>query len=405
MIKKLISYFIPADKKLIPELSRKYNLIVSIILITILFQYNYALITVIIGMKEGTWIMLSSSVLNFIILFSIRTRISHILITNIYILVNVLTVDGCIYYSGGFNSPVLPWLASSPIVALLMAGKRTGIFWVIVNALTALAFGALDKQGYIFPVHYDVSWANMFFTNCFVGLILIIFFVSLVFENGKNAAQKKLAEQSLLLAEEKKKTALNNISMELHDNVGQSLSLIKTNLHLIDILKEQKQEHNLKDSVELLGDAIQKLRNISHDLYTDNTNKINVIDFIKAELETAERMGNYKTEFIFSGNYKSIDSQTEFILTRVFKEALNNIIKHSNANSIKVRIVINERSFMMQIEDNGKGMDIKNLTSKGQGIKSMYSRVHLVGGEFDIRSSLGNGAILLVNIPIDAILT
>ena len=66
--------------------------------------------------------------------------------------------------------PVLPWLASSPIVGLLMAGKRTGIFWVIVNTLTASIFGFLNKHGYVFPVDYRSEWANMFCSNCFFDL-------------------------------------------------------------------------------------------------------------------------------------------------------------------------------------------------------------------------------------------
>src|SRR4029079_5653139 len=126
--------------------------------------------------------------------------------------------------------------------------------------------------------------------------------------------------------------------------------LIKTNLHLIDILKEQRPEHNLKDSIHLLGDAIQKVRNISHDLYTDNTIKVNIIDFVKSELELVKNIGNYETKFTFSPPINRLGSQVEFILTRIFKEALNNIIKHSDATVISVMINENEKLFSMQIE-------------------------------------------------------
>jgi hypothetical protein len=70
-----------------------------------------------------------------------------------------------------------------------------------INSFIALYFGISDKLGYIFPIHYDMSWQNSLAINC---LILIVFLYPMHFENGKNAALKRLAKQ-LLLAEEKER--------------------------------------------------------------------------------------------------------------------------------------------------------------------------------------------------------
>jgi hypothetical protein len=141
MLKKLALYFIPLDKQELPEILLRYKLVVNIILITILFDLDYALITITIKMSEGTQSLLIAAILHLLLLFAVKKNISLLFIVNLYVLLGVSAIFISIYFSGGFISPVLPWLATSPVVAMLMNGKKTGLTWLFINSIIALYFG------------------------------------------------------------------------------------------------------------------------------------------------------------------------------------------------------------------------------------------------------------------------
>lgn len=399
MISNLIRYFIPKDKQEQPEVFRQYKLVVSIMLITALFDLNYAGITVLIDLKEGTGIMLLAALMHLMLPFLLKREIPLLVVTNLYIFFGVQAVVVCIYFSGGFASPVLPWLATSPIVALLMGGRNSGLFWVTINSATMIVFGLLDGSGYRFPANYDQSWANTFFLNCYVGLVAIIFVVALVFENGKNTALKKLAEKNLLLAEEKKKIALQQISQEIHDNIGQTLSLAKLNLHSMQKLSELGENQKVEETLQLVARAIRDLREISANLHSDNITDFSLIEAIRSELQTISRIGAFKTDLRISGKGYPLSSQTEFVLFRISQEILNNIIKHAGAQSIVVRIQYEANCFSLRIQDDGCGINGKDYFLKGQGIRNIQGRAKLLGGQLDIDTKPNEGTAVSILLP------
>ena len=393
MLKKLTLYFIPLPQQELPEILLRYKLVVNIILITILFDLDYALITLTIKMSEGTQSLIIAAVLHLSLLFAVKKNVPLLFIIHFYVLLGVLAIFISIYFSGGFISPVLPWLATSPVVAMLMNGRKTGLTWLLINSLIAMYFGISDKLGNIFPVHYDLSWKNSLSINCLVGLILIVFFVSYAFENGKNSALKRLAENSILLAEEKRKNAFHEISQEIHDGVGQTLSIIKLNLHLLEKIKEQPEE-KLNETVELVTKAIVDLRNISNHLYSENLQGFDLENSLSDDLTLIQNIGTHSTKLIVKGKSR-LEAKTAFTLYRIAKEGLNNVLKHANATSIIITLDYSNQ-FNMIIEDNGLGISYKNENA-GQGIASMRDRMYLLGGQLSIENS-GKGTILKLTI-------
>ena len=394
-MKRLTLYFIPESRKDQAETLRRYKLVVNILLITFLFDLDYAFTTISIGMQEGTDMLLIAAFAHLSLVFAVRKDLPLWLITNVYVLVGLSAIVVSIWYSGGFISPVLPWLATTPIVAMLMGGRRTGVIWVCICTVLALYFGIADKFHYSFPVHYDLSWKNTLAINCLVGLILIIFFVSLVFENGKNVALQKLAESSLLLAEEKRKNALHEISQEIHDGVGQTLSIIKLNLHLLEQLNAESNQEKVQETLALTSKAIIDLRNISNNLYTENIQSFDLENALLDDLSNIRKLGNYQSGLTVTGTPYKIEPRTAFILYRIAKEALNNILKHAGASEIRVNLNF-EDSFSMHISDNGRGMQYSGEGS-GQGLASMKDRMALLGGNLQVDSSK-NGTTIMANL-------
>lgn len=397
MFTKFIDFFIPRDKRDVPEVYRKHKLVVTIIFLTALFDLQYSGLTIMIAMPQGTVITLFTFVVHSSLLLFARADLSLLKLTNLYVFFGVLSVLGCTYFSGGFNSPVLPWLASSPIVAMLMAGRTTGTFWLVVNSLAVIVFSALHQQGYVFPKNYNPEWRDFFFTNCYSGLVVIIFLVSLVYENGKNTALRKLAQKSILLAEEKRKTALNQVSQEIHDSVGQTLSIIKMNLHLADILKDQKSER-LSDSLDLLGKAIQNLRGISHELYNDELMEKDLIHILESEVTTLSKVGVFKTTLNIQGDHRPLARQTEFMLSRIAKEAISNILHHADASHIEISLRYDPEALKLEIRDDGIGMDLDKLNTSGLGLRSMVNRVKLIGGDLQVESTPNKGTSIIIRI-------
>jgi signal transduction histidine kinase len=222
---------------------------------------------------------------------------------------------------------------------------------------------------------------------------LIVFFVSYAFENGKNSALKRLAENSILLAEEKRKNAFHEISQEIHDGVGQTLSIIKLNLHLLEKIKEEP-GGKLNETVELVTKAIVDLRNISNHLYNENLQGFNLENALSDDLTLIGNIGTHSTELIVKGKAE-LEPKTALTLYRIAKEGLNNILKHANATSIIITVEY-ANQFNMTIQDNGVGIAYKNENA-GQGIASMRDRMHLLGGQLSIENS-GKGTILKLTI-------
>ncbi|NQX56855.1 hypothetical protein HQN86_24775 [Pedobacter panaciterrae] len=402
MFKRIFLYLIPRHAAENPDLLRRYRLILSIIMITVVFDFDYAFTTISIGMKAGTTMLFIAATIHLLLIYAVKKNVNLQVVSNIYILTGVSAIVVSIVHSGGFSSPVLPWLATSPVMALLMGGRRTGIAWLVVNTLLILFFAFSIKMGIRFPINYNLGWRDNLSLNCVLGLIMIIFFVSLVFENGKNAAIKRLEVKSLLLAEEKKKNALYQISQEIHDGVGQTLSIIKLNLHLLDSRPEQMPPDNVKETLALAGKAIQDLRNISNNLYAENLSEFDLGNAILEDIDHIRKIGTIKASVIITGTPYLLDARTAFILYRVSREAMNNALKHSGASSIEVEMDFSDE-FSLTVSDNGCGMDTTFSGHPGQGMVSMRERMQLLGGSFEVRQNPSGGTRLTARILAEGI--
>jgi signal transduction histidine kinase len=400
MFNKLILFFIPLSVQQDAELFRKFKLVVSIIIVTVIFDLNYAGITILIRMKEGTYVMLATFMLHSLLPFFIRRNIPILLVTNLYLLFGAQAIVQCIYYSGGFRSPVLPWLATTPIVALLMGGRTTGFAWMIINTIVVIVFSIYDKSGFVFPIHYSQNWENEFLTNCFTGLVLIIFFVALVFENGKNTAFKKLAENNELLAEERKRSALFQISQEIHDGVGQTLSLAKLNLHTLQ-MDNNNDPVRVKNTLSLISKAINDIRTISRNINDNNITNFNLMEAIQEDVKTLDKIGEYTIDFKVAGTYIKMNAQSELVLYRIVQELMNNTIKHARATSITLQLKYEPMQFQFIFSDNGIGITNPDL-SGGLGIRNIRSRVKMLGGEMEITTGENQGTKVKIRIALAA---
>lgn len=214
-------------------------------------------------------------------------------------------------------------------------------------------------------------------------------------------ALKTIFQQELLKTQlEIQEQTLKNISEEIHDNIGQVLSLVKLNINTMDIQKPLQLEEKIQDSKSLVSKAIIDLRNLSRSINTDYIREIGLLSGIQYELSLLKKTVQYDTIVETDGVIYRMESQKELILFRIFQEAINNIIKHADCSQIAVQLSFQTGCFIMCIRDNGKGF-VANYSYSGIGLANMKNRATLMGGEF-ILSTSNAGTEVKVVLPIDA---
>jgi signal transduction histidine kinase len=202
------------------------------------------------------------------------------------------------------------------------------------------------------------------------------------------------------MAEEKE---LSRIAENLHDSLGQTLSLVYIKLSsVINEGVDAQLQKTLNETSELLNHAITESRILTYDLSPPVLYELGLIPAFKWKLEQIAKKFNIKT-LLFS-ELEKIDIKKEFkiILYRIVAELLNNVIKHAEADFIKVEVKRDHEFYYISVRDNGVGFKKKKhdkLTMKGGfGLMSIIERLESIKGTFEIKSSPGKGTIATVRI-------
>jgi signal transduction histidine kinase len=248
-------------------------------------------------------------------------------------------------------------------------------------------------------------------------LLFGVWMISFLFLYRSRYRKHLLEKEQLRLSYEREllKTQLEiqeqtfkNISQEIHDNIGQMLSLAKLNLATMDISHPTNLEQKISDSKKLVSQAIYDLRNLSHGLSTDYIADQGLVRAIEHELEMIKKSGDYETVFLLEGTPYPLDKQNELIVYRIVQETLNNIIKHAVSQKIIIHLCYRPEEFTLSIIDDGKGFDLTPLhdnSSFGLGIKNMHNRARLIGAGFQISSTLEKGTSVTISVPVGTPIT
>lgn len=238
--------------------------------------------------------------------------------------------------------------------------------------------------------------ASVFFV--LIGSFLLILVFVFLRRQRKNKEEKdemkNRFQQTLLKTQlEIQEQAFAYISQEIHDNIGQILSLVRLNLNTLD---GNYPEEKINQTDELLGKAIKDLRDLSHNLQNNRIHDIGIIESIKQLLESLEKTGKYSTRFHTSDNFHILDPNTDIILYRMIQEIINNILKHAAASQISVDINSDPDITTITIMDNGIGFNTELLKNErpGIGLHNIANRAKMINGTVDIKSEMGNGTIV-----------
>ncbi|WP_158800050.1 sensor histidine kinase [Pedobacter sp. L105] len=217
----------------------------------------------------------------------------------------------------------------------------------------------------------------------------------------EKAALKKTFELELLKSQiEVQENILQMIASNLHDNIGQLLSL--TSMTLSSIQMDSKREEKIKTAGELTLRAIQELRQLSKRMNGQELIKKNLAHAITYELDWLRRGTEYEINFRDNTTHSIPENaDIELILFRLFQETISNIIKHAEATVIDITLDQVPGLLTLRVKDNGKGFVLadKLKTSEGMGLSNLSKRAAMMNGTFNVTSSEEVGTEILVSIP------
>ncbi|WP_299221672.1 ATP-binding protein [uncultured Aquimarina sp.] len=219
-----------------------------------------------------------------------------------------------------------------------------------------------------------------------LSLSVILFFI--VYQRRLLAQQKKHQKIESDYQKELLKTSIQSqeeertrIAKELHDDVGAMLTTTK--LYIGQIEPELSSEE-LTDIADKIGgffdDMIQSVRSISQDLRPVVLEKLGFMEAIDSLVQTIKDSGKIKISFV-NNTTLSIAKTKELNIYRIIQELITNTLKHAEASDIKIEMKNQNQALIIVYEDNGKGLDQKQLQyRKGLGLKNIESRLSVLSG-------------------------
>lgn len=207
--------------------------------------------------------------------------------------------------------------------------------------------------------------------------------------------------QTLLQSQlEIQEQTFNSISQEIHDNVGQILSLAKVQLNIIGEQQTVNQAL-LTDAKENISKALTDLRDVAKGLSSDRIRVLGLDESIQQEVSRINRAGILSIQFETNGQTRQIEAQKQLILYRVIQECIQNIIKHAEANTVVVDFNYREHCLRILVSDNGKGFNFQKeqLQHHGLGLMNLYKRMELIGGSVKIETEPSQGTKVHIKLP------
>lgn len=209
-----------------------------------------------------------------------------------------------------------------------------------------------------------------------------------IYENELLTSRIETAEQTL-----------QNISWELHDNIGQLLSVASLQIKLLSSKCKKEKSEDMSEISEVIADCLHQVRTLSKSLDPKILKHNGIEASLLVSLQRIKRLVDidYKIEIEQDIKWKN---DQEIIVFRMLQEFIANTIKHAKATFIHVNIIRNNNVIEVSIEDDGVGFEVDKV-SLNSGLIHMKSRAEILDANFKLESSLGEGTKMKVCLPID----
>lgn len=204
-------------------------------------------------------------------------------------------------------------------------------------------------------------------------------------QEAENRFQREIIETQIEIREE----TLRNISWELHDNIGQLLTLAK-----IQIGQAEDHCDQVSEAEQTLTKCLSELRVLSKLINPDTFSTLSLMEALKLEMERFNRMQYLETQLMVSKETFELDTKIEIIIFRILQEFFTNTIKHSKATKLVVHVDYRPEELRIEASDNGIGFDTLAKDFEGIGLSNIKNRAKLIGAHVSLTSVPDEGTKL-----------
>lgn len=227
-------------------------------------------------------------------------------------------------------------------------------------------------------------FGSLGFLVLFGGIIIYRSFLN----TKKRGLEQQAFSQELIKTQEQERT---RIAKDLHDGVGQQITLIKM----------KAQNTNQTELSSLAHNALEEVRSISRDLYPVTLAKLGLTDSIEQLLLELDEQTDLFVSVEIDNVNTNFDESESLNFYRFIQESVNNVLKHAQAKTLVVNIFKQRDGIKILIKDNGKGFAVSDkITQNSLGLKTMAERISMLKGSLAIKSKRTEGTSILVQIPI-----
>jgi signal transduction histidine kinase len=244
----------------------------------------------------------------------------------------------------------------------------------------------------------DIILAIVFST--LIILLLVAGVAITIFISGKRQAKLQLEYEKELRAvqQEVQEQTMANVARELHDNIGQMLTLMKIQ---IESKRANEEFTQLAQPVHTtLSDTIQQVRLLGRSLNSDMLEEYGLLQAITQEVARLQPAISTQINWNSDDVEPALNRNQRLMCFRIFQEVMNNTLKHANARNISITVQ-GKHPFRLEIKDDGRGFDMNTAMGqgKGMGLKNIIKRAALAEMICKIDATDGKGTIFTLELP------
>ncbi len=232
----------------------------------------------------------------------------------------------------------------------------------------------------------------------FTSVIILISLGMWIWQRMKKkrllAKQENLRFKAVIEAEQKER---KRIAQDLHDSLGQSISVIKIQASTLQPTLGDESKHKIL--IQQLDNAYDELRDVSHNIMPNTLIMLGLVPAVRELISEISVEYSPKIELKSDLESEKLNEDQVITLYRIIQEALSNILKHAEATLVNIRLETKNGMTSLYIQDNGKGMNILKINNNnGMGWKNIYSRVALLSGKINVTSRPNHGTSITIHL-------
>lgn len=216
-------------------------------------------------------------------------------------------------------------------------------------------------------------------------------------EVRRTAGELRVLANRLLEAQEEER---RSIARELHDQIGQQLTILKLLLDRVKRSCGESPPAELVEAQDVLTELVSQTRNMSLGLRPGMLDDLGLLPTLEWYIADFAGKTKLSIDFEHSGLDDLLPMEIRTAAYRIIQEALTNVVRHAHADKVVVLCQADRSALSIRIEDNGVGFDPAGVSIKSSGLRGMWERAHYLGGKLDIKSAAGKGTCLVAELPL-----